>query len=270
MIAMARPTLAVLEREVLKLARQRGRLLSSMVRPLLWLIVIGGGCEAMHGESGDASYRTFLVPGVLGMTLLFGAMLAALSTVNDKESGVMRMLVIAPVAHGWIAMARALGATLAALVQALMLLALLTLLGYVSSSMSLLVLTVGLISTALACASLGMLVAAWSRTLDNYATMMNLVIFPVFFLSGSLYPVQQLPTLLRVVASLNPYTYGVDVLKHAAIAGPGVTDFPLAIDLAVLFGFSAVALVIAGIRFSRDAAHEPLVHRLAGRQSTPV
>jgi ABC-2 type transport system permease protein len=115
-----------------------------------------------------------------------------------------------------------------------------------------------------------MLVAAWSRTLENYATMMNLVIFPVFFLSGSLYPVQQLPTVLRLIATLNPYTYGVDLLKHAAIAGPTVAsaaDFRPALDLAVLIGFSAAALAVAGVRFSRDAATEPLVHRLARKQS---
>lgn len=262
------PMIAVLEREVLKLMRQRGRLLSSMVRPILWLLVIGAGFEAAQGNSGTPGYQTFLVPGVLGMTLLFGAMLAALSTVYDKESGVMRMLVIAPLAHSWIALAKTLGSTLSALVQALMLLVLLVLLGYVSPQVSISLLAVGLLGTAFACASLGMLVAAWSRTLENYATMMNLVIFPVFFLSGSLYPVQQLPAVLRLIATLNPYTYGVDLLKHAAIAGPtSVVDFRLGVDLAVLSGFSAAALAVAGIRFSRDAATEPLVHRLARKQS---
>jgi ABC-2 type transport system permease protein len=268
-MTIVRPTLAVLEREVLKLLRQRGRLLSSMVRPLLWLLVIGAGFGAMQGASGRPGYQAFLVPGVLGMTLLFGAMLAALSTVYDKESGVMRMLVIAPVAHYWIALAKALGAALAALIQALLLLALLALLGYVSSQMSLPLLALGLFGTALACASLGMLVAAWTRTLDNYATVMNLVIFPVFFLSGSLYPVQHLPPPLRLVASVNPFTHGVDLLKQSAIAGPGVAagaDFSLGLDLAVLIGFSAVALLIASVRLSRDSASEPLVHRLARKQ----
>jgi len=182
----------------------------------------------------------------------------------------MRMLVIAPLAHHWIALAKTLGATLAALVQALMLLVLLALLGYVSSQVSLWLLAVGLLGTAFACASLGMLVAAWSRTLENYATMMNLVIFPVFFLSGSLYPVQQLPAVLRLIATLNPYTYGVDLLKHAGLAGPAVAavpDFEVGLDLVVLIGFSAAALTVAGVRFSRDAATEPLVHRLARKQS---
>ncbi len=266
---IVRPMLAVLEREVLKLVRQRGRLVSSMVRPLLWLLVIGAGLGAIQGKLADSSYQAFLVPGVLGMTLLFGGMLAALSTVYDKESGVMRMLVIAPIEHYWIVLAKALAATFSGLLQALMLLILLALLGYVSPRLSFPLLAVGLCGTALACASLGMLVAAWSRTLDNYATMMNLVIFPVFFLSGSLYPVQQLPDALRIVATLNPYTHGVDVLKHAAVAGSFVSfgpDFDVGLDLAVLLGFSVAALAVAGVRFSRDTANEPLVHRLATKQ----
>jgi len=261
-----RPTFAVLEREVLKLLRQRGRLLSSMVRPLLWLLVIGAGLGAVKAAHGEPAYQTFLVPGVLGMTLLFGGMLAALSTVNDRESGVMRMLVIAPIAHYWIVLAKALAATCAALLQAALLLVILALTGYLSAQVSVPLLVAGLIGTALASASLGMLVAAFSPTLDNYATLMNLVIFPVFFLSGSLYPVQQLPYMLRLVASLNPYTYGVDLLKHAAVAGATAThdpDFALTLDFAVLIGFSVVALGIAAARFSRDNANEPLIHRLA-------
>jgi ABC-2 type transport system permease protein len=259
---VVRPILAVLEREVLKLLRQRGRLLSSLVRPLLWLLVIGAGFQAVQGS---AEYQAFLVPGVLGMTLLFGGILAALSTVYDKESGVMRMLVIAPLEPYWVVVAKALGAMVSALIQAAMLLVVLALLGYLSSGLSIGLLLAGLLGTALVCASLGMLVAAWSRTLDNFATMMNLVIFPVFFLSGSLYPVQQLPAALKVIATINPYTHGVDLLKHsgvsAASSAPGA-DFSIAFDVAMIVGFSAVALAIAAMRFSRDAAHEPLVHRL--------
>ncbi len=178
---LLRPFVAVLEREVLKLLRQRGRLLSAMVRPLLWLLVIGAGLSAVQGKHGESGYQTFLVPGVLGMTLLFGGMLAALATVYDKESGVMRMLVIAPIEHYWIVLAKALGATASALLQALLLLrdpgtARVPEPTDIDSPAGR-----GLLGTALACSSLGMLVAAWSRTLDNYATMMNLVIFPVFF-----------------------------------------------------------------------------------------
>jgi ABC-2 type transport system permease protein len=174
--------------------------------------------------------------------------------------------VIAPIAHFWIVLAKALGATLAAVLHALLLLIVLAVLGFVSSQVSVPILATGILATGLVCASIGMLIAAWARSIDNFATLMNFVIFPVFFLSGSLYPVRELPPALQIVAALNPYTYGVDLLKHSEVAGAAAgfrTDFSLGLDLAVLLGFSAVALAVASLRFSHHAVHEPLVRGLA-------
>ena len=265
-----RPVYAVLEREVLRMFRQRTRLLSAMVRPLIWLFVIGAGFGAVLQQAGGVSYQQFLVPGVLGMTMLFGAMLAALTMVYDKESGVMRMLIIAPFPHYWIVVAKMLSAALAAILQAGLLLILLAVLGYLDSRTHLGLLALGLLATSAACAGIGMLVAAFTRTLDNFAAIMNFVIFPVFFLSGSLYPVSQLPAALKVVALLNPYTYGVDLLKHAVLgilpASMGA-DFSLTTDIAVLVAFTAVALLISSWRFSRESAYEPMIRMLTGKRN---
>jgi ABC-2 type transport system permease protein len=114
-----------------------------------------------------------------------------------------------------------------------------------------------------------MLVAAFTRTLDNFAAIMNFVIFPVFFLSGSLYPVSHLPPALKAVALINPYTYGVDLLKHAVLgvlpSGMGA-DFATSTDIAVLLGFTAAALLIASWRFSRESAYEPMIRILTGKR----
>ena len=126
---IARPVYAVLEREVVRMLRQKTRLVSAMVRPLIWLLVIGTGFGSVIGESRGVPYQSFLIPGVIGMTMLFGAMLAALTTVYDKESGVMRMMIIAPLPHFWIVIAKVLSAALAAMLQALLLIVLLALLG---------------------------------------------------------------------------------------------------------------------------------------------
>ncbi|HEX7043500.1 MAG TPA: ABC transporter permease [Burkholderiales bacterium] len=262
---MLRPVYAVMEREVLRLLRQRARLAAALARPLVWLLVIGAGFGALYDPAGRAAYQQFLVPGVVGMTLLFGAMLAALGTVHDKEFGVMRMLVMAPLPHAWIVIAKLLAAALVAALQALVLLAALAALGYLAAGAAPLLLAAALAATAFACAAIGMLVAAFSRTLENFAAVMNFVIFPVFFLSGSLYPVQALPAGLRAAAMLNPYTYGVDLLRHALPAGAAGlgTDFGIGRDLAVLALFTVCATALACWRFSREAAHEPLVRRLA-------
>ena len=262
-----RPFYAVLEREMLRMIRQRTRLVAAMVRPLIWLLVIGGGFSAAMRNVSGVDYQSFLVPGVLGMTTLFGAMLAALTTVYDKESGVMRMMIVAPLPHAWIVLAKMVSATLAAIVQSVLLLVLLVVLGRFPSDTNWALLAAALLATSFACSGIGMLTASFSRTLDNFAATMNFVIFPVFFFSGSLYPVETLPRVLKQVAAINPYTYGVDFLKHAVLQGSTVTDFSLFRDIAVLAGFSIVALAIASWRFSQESAYEPMIRVLAGRRN---
>jgi ABC-2 type transport system permease protein len=261
-----RPFYAVLEREVVRMIRQRTRLVAAMVRPLIWLLVIGGGFNSLIGRAHGVNYQDFLVPGVIGMTTLFGAMLAALTTVYDKESGVMRMMIVAPLPHAWVVLAKMVSAALAAIIQAVLLVVVLLLIGHFRNGTDWALLAAAIFGSSFACAGIGMLTASFSRTLDNFAAAMNFVIFPVFFLSGSLYPVQTLPSALRTFSTINPYTYGVDFLKHAILPASVTTDFGVALDIAVLAGFSVVALAVASWRFSQESAYEPIIHVLAGKR----
>ncbi len=254
-----RPVKAVVGREMQKLFRQRARLLSAMVRPMIWLLVIGSGVGSMLQGQQQTDYLTFLVPGILAMTLLFAALLSALTLVYDKEFGVMRMMMIAPIAHYWIVLSKLIAATLTAMVQAALLLLILVLMGLISMKIALSLLPAALL-TAICCAAIGGLIAVWSKSIDNFAVIMNFFIFPLFFLSGALYPVSQLPSFLHTVVLVNPFSYGVDLLKHAV---PGVsTDFSVWTDIAVLVFFSVIAISVACWQFSRESVHTPLFHRL--------
>jgi ABC-2 type transport system permease protein len=105
--------------------------------------------------------------------------------------------------------------------------------------------------------------------LDNFAAIMNFVIFPVFFLSGALYPIANLPLTLKVAAMLNPFTYAVDLLKHAmlaALASGSASELHVGVDLLVSAGFTLLAVMVASWRFSREEAYEPLIHILAGKR----
>lgn len=256
------PVKAVVKRELIKIFRQRARLLSAMVRPLIWLLVIGSGVGSMLSGSQQEGYLLFLVPGIVAMTLLFAALLSALTLVYDKEFGVMRMMLIAPIAHYWIVIAKLIAATLTAMVQAVLLLIILGVIGLIELSTALWLLPPALM-TAICCAAMGGLIAVFSKTLDNFAVIMNFFIFPVFFLSGALYPVSQLPEILRWVVLINPFSYGVDLLKHAVPSTQ--TDFSILTNLSVLIAFSIVAILIACWRFSRESVHEPLFHRVTKR-----
>ena len=274
--AVRRAVGAMVRRDLARTLRQRGRLLSSLIRPLLWLLVVGSGYDALLADGGHA-YRTYLVPGLIGMSLLFGGMVAALAMAQDQESGVMRMLLVSPLAPGWIVIARLCSAAAAALAQALLLLLALALLGDLPLHASLPLMAAGLIGGSLAAASLGLLIAVLTRSLDTFAVLMNLVIFPAFFLSGALYPIARLPWPLHLVASANPFSHVVDLLKHALVAAPpGVAaatqvgtrtgvgagtgaaapplaawDFSLLGDLLALTACIALATGIACWRFAR-------------------
>lgn len=256
---------AVLFRETKKIFRQKTRLIATMVRPLIWLFVIGGGVGSIMEGNSIAQYQEFLVPGVLGMTLLFGAMLSALTTVYDKESGVMRMMIIAPMPAYWMVISKMLASALAGMVQAGLLCILLLILGFMSFSDILSPFFIfALLLTAVSCAGLGMITAALSETLDNFAAIMNFVIFPVFFLSGALYPVSGLPGALALVSRMNPFSYAVDLLKHS-LAGSGAgTDFTVILSITILVTFSLLALLFSSWRFGQEETQRTLINSLTG------
>ena len=251
-MSLFKPIYAVVQRDLIKFSRQKGRVLSSLVRPLIWLVVIGAGFNSIVTTDGN-DYFEFLVPGVLGMTILFGALLGSLSMVYEKESGVMRMILVSPLTHRSIVFAKMAAATCSAIIQATLLIVVLLALGYIDLSVDWFLLVVGMFILSVTCSGIGMLVASFSKTLDNFAAIMNFVIFPVFFLSGSLYPITNLPYALKVLAQANPYTYGVDILKHGILVpNGGTSDIPLMISFIVLIIFTIAAFFIASWRFSLE------------------
>lgn len=259
---------AIVWRDVWRMLRQRGRLLSSLIRPLIWLFIIGGGFGTMLRQLGHEGYQGFLLAGVICMSLLFGSLLASLSLVYDKEAGVMRMLMMAPVPHSLIPLARTAGAVVVGVSHSLVLLLVLALIGQLRGLPDIPLLAVALLSTALVSASMGTLIAVYSKTLENFAVIMNFFIFPVFFMSGALYPISHLPAWLKAVAVANPFSYGVDLLKHAlqpamADVSGFSADFTVAHSLAALLASSVLALSLACARFSRPQVLGAFAARLS-------
>jgi ABC-2 type transport system permease protein len=252
-----RAVYGIVVREGLRLLRQRGRLVASLARPFVWLIFAGAGFGAVFAGRDTIAYRAYMAPGLLGMVVMFGALLAALSTVTDRDAGVLRMLLVAPVRHSTIAVGKALGATVLGTVQAVAVAAiLLPLVGLWPGPAGLLLGFVGLVLSSLALGALGLVLAAGIRSLENFAGVMNFVVFPMLFLSGALYPMGHLGPGLRALAYGNPLAYGVDLLKHALLAawaGAGYGgELPVPLDIAALVGFAAVGLVAAAPLLARE------------------
>ncbi|MFN3476896.1 MAG: ABC transporter permease [Candidatus Methylomirabilales bacterium] len=256
----------IVVREFKRFFRQRGRLWSSIARPLFWLFVVGPGFDRLLGGQGGIAYQQFLFPGVLGIVVLFGSILSSLSTVYDREFGIVRIMLIAPVSRWIIVLGKVVGGSLLSVFQGLILMALAPFLGLKTGPLQLLSITLFLFLTSSAIASLGMVLATRIDSLENFATIMNFVVFPMFFLSGGLYPVKLLPEGLQALVYLNPLTYGIDLFKHvllppAAQTGMGA-DLPMALDMIVLLAFTLIALSSATLLFDKEAKLVRLAKRI--------
>lgn len=252
-----RPLYGIVARELIRFLRQRGRLWSSLARPFVWLLLAGTGFAAVFAGSSALDYRRFMAPGLLGMVVMFGAFLASLSTVADRDAGVLRLLLVAPIERGTVALGKVLGAGVLGTAQALLVgLMLVPAVGLRPDGTGLLVATAGIVLASLATGALGLALAAMMRNLENFSAVMNFVVFPMLFLSGALYPVHHLNGVLHVLTYANPLAYGVDLLKHGllspwAASGYG-GEWPVLLDVAALSVCAIVCTALATLLIARE------------------
>lgn len=252
-----RPIQSIVTREFKRFFRQRGRLLSALARPLLWLFILGTGINRIVETPAGVSYLQFLFPGVLGMVVLFSSIHSALSTVYDREFGVMRLILVAPISRLTIVAAKIASGSLLSLFQAAILLCLAPLIGISLGIQQIILLALYVLLTAVTITGVGLLLASRIDSLENFAAIMNFVVFPMFFLSGGLYPVKLLPAGLQWIIYANPLAYGIDLFKHALLPGsPGMAlgpDFALTSDIGMLLLFSIMTISAATALFDKEA-----------------
>jgi ABC-2 type transport system permease protein len=219
--------LALIGREVGKFLRQPGRLVSSVVRPALWLIVFASGFQNVFGVSIIPPYETYieykdyLTPGLVGMVLLFNGMLSSLAMVYDREMGMMRLLLTAPLARGVLLFGKLLAGAFLSLLQAVVFLLVAMLFGVDITVANLLLSLPVIVLAALMLAALGLVLSVNVRQLENFAGTMNFVIFPMFFISSALYPLWKLQesgaTWVWQLARFNPFTHAVEAIRFALV-----------------------------------------------------
>jgi ABC-2 type transport system permease protein len=203
------------------------------------------------GMAMGVTYMQFIFPGILGMTVLFSSIFSSISIIWDKEFGFMKEILVAPVSRFSIVIGKALSGTLISVIQAAIILALFPVLG-IHLDVSAIVWTV-LVSVLLSfcLSSFGIVIATFYESFESFSVIMNFIVMPMFFLSGAMYPVKMLPEILKIVARLNPFTYGIDALKHSVFGNLGVFDFSLLMDVSVLGITSVIFVAIAGSLFER-------------------
>lgn len=243
---------AIVMRELMKFARQYGRLVSALVRPLLWLAVFAAGFRNVFGVAIVEPYDTYvpydvyIAPGLVGMVLLFNGMQSSLAMVYDREMGLMRLLLTAPLPRWWILFAKLTATAVLSLAQAaafvLVAWALGTTLPVIGPNTPMVL--AAAVSSALMLGALGLLLSVHIKQLENFAGTMNFVIFPMYFMSTALYPLWKLEesgaAWVYQIARFNPFTHAVEWMRFALYGkDAGVSPYIVLGTLALCFGLAA-------------------------------
>ena len=218
---------AVVWREALRFVNQRGRFIAALVRPLVWLLVFAVGFRAALGLSITPPYQTYItyevyiVPGLCGMVQLFNGMQSSLSLVYDREMGSMRLLLTSPMPRWWLLLCKLLGGVAISILQVYAFLAVAAAAGITMPWSGYLLALPALVLSGLMLGALGLALSSFIKQLENFAGVMNFVIFPMFFLSSALYPLWKMAEsspLLRDICALNPFTHAVELIRFALYA----------------------------------------------------
>ncbi|SFF24144.1 ABC transporter permease [Blastococcus tunisiensis] len=204
----------VTRRELLRLRQDKARMVTMLLQPVLFIFVMGTGLGSIVDTGGDVSFRTFLYPGVLATSVLFTAAFAGISLVWDREFGFLREMMVAPISRASIIWGKCFGGAIVATVQSLVLLALLGTVGIPYAPGLILALIGCLFLGALLLTALGVLLSTRIKTIQAAMPVSQLLIMPMMFLSGSLFPIANLPDWLSVLTRLNPLTYVVQPMRH--------------------------------------------------------
>jgi len=260
MTTLWRPALALWWREMIRFVRQRSRVTGALAQPVVFWLLLGGGLNASFRPAGalaGTSYVQYFYPGMLVLVLLFTAIFATISTVEDRRSGFLQGVLVAPIPRWVIVVGQALGGTALAVLQGALCLLLAPLLG-MSLGLVPVLATIGVMSLlGLALTSLGLVIAWRMDSTQGFHAIMNLILIPIWLLSGAFFPAAGAPAPLQWVMALNPLTYGMAALRRclywgvpdAAGAVPG-----LGISLLVTVVFCVATLAAATAAARRSGA----------------
>ncbi|HKJ68727.1 MAG TPA: ABC transporter permease [bacterium] len=231
-------------REILRFVRDRSRVFGALGQPVLFWLLLGAGLGGMFRlpESlGNVSYLEYLFPGILVLIVLFTAIFSTISIIQDRQSGFMQSVLVSPMPRSGIVFGKILGGTTLAMVQAALLLAALPFLGMQISALALGELVIILFVIGFALTGLGYVIAWPMDSTQGYHSIMNLLLIPMWLLSGAFFPAEGLPTWLAWIIEINPLTYGMNLVRDALYSGRA-TDV---ISWGVTIGFALLAFVFA-------------------------
>jgi len=236
-------------RELKKYTRSRAQIVASLGQPLLYLLVLGFGLGPVFQKAGNGSYLQFVAPGVIGMTVLFTSIFSGIALLFDRQFGFLKETLVAPVPRLRIMIGRTLGGATVAMLQGTLILIVCLIAGFRPVSLATAPFGVlFMVLIAIVFAALGTAIGSGLQDMQGFQLIMNFLVLPIFFLSGALFPLNNLPKALSFITRLDPLSYGVDGLRAALI---GVTHFGMTTDFAVLCVIAVGLLFFGAWRFSK-------------------
>jgi ABC-2 type transport system permease protein len=236
-------------REVKRYLRSRPQIIASLAQPLLYLLVLGFGLGSVFQSAGQGSYIQFIGPGVIAMGILFTSIFSGIGLLWDRQFGFLKETLVAPVPRLQIMAGRTLGGATIAMIQGTLVLVVCMVAGFRPQSLAGIPLALLFMAlTAIVFAALGTAIGSSLKDMQGFQLIMNFMVMPIFFLSGALFPLSNLPTALTVATRLDPMAYGVDGLRAAFI---GLSQIGVATDAIVLAVVAALFLIMGARAFSR-------------------
>lgn len=219
--------IAIWQRDVIRFFRDKPRIIGSLAMPFMFLVLFGSGMSgamrAMMGAAGSAgpmagfNFVQFMFPGIIAMTVFNTSVFSALSVVQDKEFGYMREILVSPVSRTSIALGKVLGGSTVAVLQGLLMLVFVPFIGVTVSAPMLLKLIPAMLLVAFAFSAIGLLFASTLKTSQGFQMVIQMLIFPMLFLSGTFFPLTGMPGWMNVLVKINPLTYAVDMFKKIVL-----------------------------------------------------
>ena len=236
-------------RELKRYVRSRAQIVASLGQPLLYLLALGFGLGPIFQKSGNGSYLQFVAPGVIGMAVLFTSIFSGIALLWDRQFGFLKETLVAPVPRLTIMLGRTLGGATVAMLQGTLVVIVCLIAGFRPANLAALPTALLFMAfIAVLFAALGTAIGSVLVDMQGFQLIMNFLVMPIFFLSGALFPLSNLPKALSIVTSVDPLSYGIDGLRAAFI---GISHFGVATDLTVLAIISVALMLLGSYLFSR-------------------
>lgn len=236
-------------RELKRYKRSPVQVVASLGQPVLYLLILGFGLGPVFQKAGSGSYLQFVAPGVIGMTVLFSSVFSGVGLLWDRQFGFLKETMVAPVPRTRIMLGRTLGGATVAVIQGTLVLVICMLAGFRPTSLAALPIAFAfMLLIAIVFGAMGTAIGSVLQDMQGFQLIMNFLVMPIFFLSGALFPLANLPQPLTILTSLDPLAYGIDGIRGALIHA---SHFGAALDVTVLLAAATVFLAIGTRLFSR-------------------